>query len=122
MILVDSSVWIDHLHAPVAEFIRVQSRQQLACHPLVICELALGSLSDRTDVLKYLGDLPSAPIVTPDEVLALVERRRLWGRGIGVVDAHLLASVVVGTDFVLWTRDRRLHKAATELGVAHEEH
>ena len=118
MTLVDTSVWIDHLHArePVlAEFLE----QGLVCsHPLVIAELALGTLSDRRTVLGLLGALPSVTLATHDEVARMIESQALFGKGLSAVDAHLLAAARIDPAIRLWTRDRRLRDAAHDLGVA----
>ena len=87
-------------------------------HPFVLGELALGNLKNRGEVLALLGRLPAAPTATESEVLGLIERRALMGRGIGYVDVHLLASVALADLGQLWTRDGRLAKAATELELA----
>ena len=87
-------------------------------HPYVLGELACGNLENRDEVLKLLEDLPAAPTATDPEVLALIERRALMGRGIGYVDVHLLASAALSDAGRLWTRDRRLATAATEMELA----
>lgn len=84
---------------------------------MVLGELALGNVKDRETVLESIGDLPEVAVAAHDEVMHLVDRRRLYGRGLSLVDAHLLASVLVDPDAVLWTRDRRLERAAVDLGV-----
>ncbi len=92
-------------------------RGQIACHPLVVAEIALGSLKNRTTVLGLLDGLPMLPVATPAEIRALIEGRRLRGRGIGYVDAALLAACLLAPGTQLWTRDRRLWVAADELGM-----
>ena len=89
-------------------------------HPFVLGELACGNFENRTEVLKLLGDLPAAPTATDPEVLGLIDRRALMGRGIGYIDVHLLASASLSGDGQLWTRDRRLAAAAAELELALE--
>lgn len=118
MILVDTSIWIDHLHANEPALVERLHDDAVGCHPYVIEELALGSVRSRSRVLALLTNLRTFPLVTHAELLELVERRRLWGRGISAVDAHLLGSVAVVPGAQLWTRDRRLLMAAREVGVA----
>jgi predicted nucleic acid-binding protein len=89
-------------------------------HPFVLGELALGSLSDRAVVLELLRGLPSAAVAGPSECLMLVDRHRLHGRGIGYVDLHLLASALITEGATLWSRDKRLHTIASEIGIEHQ--
>jgi predicted nucleic acid-binding protein len=119
VILVDTSVWVRHLRDGDARLAAALERAEVWTHPWVIGELSCGRLSDRAAVLGLLRALPSTPVASVDEALALIERRSLMGRGIGWVDVHLLASALLaGTR--LWTRDRRLAAVAAELGVAAE--
>ena len=118
MILVDTSVWVDHLRRGDAQLIELLNSSAVLMHAFVIGEIACGSLAERKAVLALLQDLPSAPIADPDEILNFVERRRLFGKGIGYVDVHLLASAALSGGALLWTRDKRLHTAADGLGVA----
>lgn len=117
MILVDTSVWIDHLHATEPHLVQQLETDAVGCHPAVIEELALGSVAQREDVLRLLGSLRLFPVLRHEEVLALVESRRLWGRGLSAVDAHLLGSVALRGGAMLWTRDKRLRSACQEAGV-----
>ncbi len=93
-------------------------RVEILIHPAVIGELALGSLRRRRNVLRTLDELPSALVATDSEVVVFVEAHRLFGLGIGWVDAHLLASAQLTPGATLWTRDRRLRAAAQRLGLA----
>lgn len=120
MILVDTSVWIDHLHHAEAELVDLLDRSLVAQHPVVIGELSLGSLRSRADVLRLLANLPVTSAATHDEVMYLVEQHRLFGQGLSLVDAHLLASALVTPGTGIWTRDKRLHAAAARLQLAHE--
>lgn len=86
---------------------------------MVIGELALGNLADRPAVLEAMLGLPASELASHDEVLALVESRWLFGRGLGFIDAHLLASTLLSEGSRLWTRDKRLAAAAQELGVGY---
>jgi hypothetical protein len=115
VILVDTSVWIDHLRSGVADLGALLEAEQVLTHPLVIGELACGSLRKRTEILSLLARLPLAQIAGHDEVMALVTRR-LHGRGIGWLDAHLLASALL-SDAALWTRDRPLGRMAARLHI-----
>ena len=118
MILVDTSVWIDHLRA-TDEGLAESLDAGMACtHPFVVGELACGNLRNRREVLALLRALPSAPVATDEEALEFIERRGLMGRGIGYVDIHLLAATALAGSDRLWTRDRRLAAVAEELGLA----
>jgi predicted nucleic acid-binding protein len=118
VILVDTSVWIDHLRGSDAALMAALERGEVLMHPFVLGELACGNLRNRREVLNLLGRLPAAPTATDAEALAFIERRALMGRGIGYIDVHLLASVAIAGTARLWTRDGRLAAVAGELGVA----
>ena len=118
MILVDSSIWIDHLHHSDAALSALLAEARVCTHPMVVGELALGSLRDRATVLGLLSNLPGTPSANHDEVLALVDAHRLYGVGLSLVDAHLLAALRLSPADKLWTRDRRLGVAAEQLGVS----
>ena len=122
MILVDTSVWVDHLHRTAPSLVELLNRSAVIQHPMIIGELALGSLRDRVRVLELLNDLPRSSVATHDEVMTLVSREALYGKGLSLVDAHLLASIMLTPGSRLWTRDRRLRSAAEELGVTHVDH
>ncbi len=118
MILVDTSIWVDHLRAGHSTLITLLERGLVLAHPWVIGELALGHLSQRREVLGLLASLPQAAVATTDEILTLVERNQLYGLGIGYVDAQLLAATQLTPDAELWTNDKRLATAASHLGYA----
>ncbi len=118
MILVDTSVWVDHLRRSDDTLAELLREGQVACHPMVIGELACGNLGDRRTVLALLSALPAAPRVTDAEVLDFIDAHRLMGKGLGLVDMHLLASCTLA-NVGLWTRDTRLAQAATDLKLAH---
>lgn len=120
MILVDTSVWVDHLRSRNATLVDELGAGRVLAHPFVIGELACGHLQNRREVLDLLGRLPSAPTATHAEALGFLDRRALMGRGIGFIDVHLLASVALATPTRLWTRDRRLAAVAAELDLAYE--
>jgi predicted nucleic acid-binding protein len=117
VILVDTSIWVDHLRSGVPQLTAALQAGEVFIHPWVIGELACGNLSDRGRVLQLLQGLPAARVATPAEVLALIEQHQLMGRGIGFVDAQLLASAKL-THCTLWTQDRRLADLAQALGVS----
>jgi predicted nucleic acid-binding protein len=118
VILADTSVWINHLRSPVARLVAKLESDNVLMHPLVIGELACGNLRNRREMLDLLGHLSPAPVATHDEALDFLERRRLMGRGIGIVDVHLLASTALASPALLWTHDRRLAGVAAELDLA----
>jgi predicted nucleic acid-binding protein len=118
VILVDTSVWVEHLRVGNATLVGELGAGRVLAHPFVIGELACGTLQNRREVLDLLGRLPSAPMATHDEALAFLERRTLMGRGIGFVDVHLLASAALAAPARLWSRDRRLAAVAIDLDLA----
>lgn len=117
MILVDTSVWIDHLHKAEPALVDVLARDEVVCHTLVIQELALGSIKDRQVLLDSLVQLRGCPLATQAEILALVDAHHLWGRGLGAVDCHILGSLLLMPGTRLWTRDKRLRTVSGELGL-----
>jgi predicted nucleic acid-binding protein len=121
VILVDTSVWIDHLRSGEPALATALEGGRVLMHPFVLGELACGNLENRGEVLRLLGDLPVAPTATDPEALGLIERRALMGRGIGYIDIHLLASAALVGVGRLWTRDRRLAAAAAELELAFDD-
>jgi predicted nucleic acid-binding protein len=118
VILVDSSVWIDHLRRNDEIFIDLLDREQVLVHPFVIGELAIGNLRHREAVLQDLQDLTSVIVADDEEVMRFVEAEHLFGLGLGYLDAHLLASVRLTPETFLWTRDKRLMAAAERLSLA----
>ncbi len=118
MILVDTSVWIDHLRSGDERLADRLNRSQVVIHPFVIGELACGNLRQRDEVLRLLNDLPRAVVASQEEVLHLIERKELMGLGIGFIDAHLLASTALTDTATLWTRDKRLQTVARTLALA----
>lgn len=118
--LADSSIWIDHIRQPNELLARALRARAVLLHPLVIGEIAMGSIASRSAVLASLTALPTAVRADDFEVLDFVERHRLFGTGLGLIDAHLLASALLTPGAGLWTRDRRLREAAERLGVAGE--
>ena len=116
MILVDTSVWIEHFRAGNNRLKTLLLDEQVLCHPFIVGELACGILRNRGEILKMLKSLPEAHPVEHEEVLGFLEDRRLYGCGIGWVDAHLLASTVL-TRCTLWTFDKPLRRAAGALNI-----
>lgn len=117
MILVDTFIWVEHLRRVLPRLVTLLQDGEVLIHPWVIGELACGNLRHRAQVLELLQGLPVAMVASDAEVLHLIERDRLMGRGIGYVDAHLLASARL-SHCRLWTQDRRLADVAQEQGLA----
>lgn len=117
MILVDTSIWIDHFRHGDSELRKIVEDDRLLCHPAIIGELALGSLQDRDAVLAYLGAQREAFVATHAEVMTMVDRHSIFSMGIGYTDAHLLASTLLDGRSSLWTRDKRLTAAAQKAGA-----
>jgi predicted nucleic acid-binding protein len=115
VILVDTSVWVNHLRAGEPALVHLLNHGLVLAHPWVTGELALGHLSQRQDILGLLTGLPSAEIATDAEVLGLIEAEQLYGLGIGYVDAQLLAATRLTADARLWTADKRLAVVARRL-------
>jgi len=118
VILIDTSVWVDHLRAGNSILAELLERGAALTHPFVIGELALGNLRQRELILRMLSRLPGASVATDAEVLRFVERHALFGRGVGYVDVHLLAAVRLTAGSQLWTFDKRLNDVAVQLGLA----
>lgn len=117
MILVDTSIWVDHLRFGHPVLSRLLEDGQVLGHPWVVGEIALGSLQQRQHVLGLLKALPQAEVATAQEVAAFIERQRLYGLGIGYVDVQLLAAARLTEGSSLWTADKRLAAAAARLGL-----
>ena len=122
VVLPDTSIWIDHLRAPVAVLSMQLERLGVAVHPYVRGELSLGTIKGRREVLSTLRELPAPYVARQDEVELMIESRKLAGSGIGYVDAHLIASALLDRRRTVrvWSKDKRLHKQAEALGVAFE--
>jgi predicted nucleic acid-binding protein len=117
LILADTSVWIDHLRSGNNEMRGLLAQGQIAIHPFIIAELALGSLKERTKTLALLDLLPQVRVARLNELRLTIEARRLYNLGIGLTDAHLISSVLIDSPTLLWTRDKRLRQVAENLGV-----
>ncbi len=121
MILVDTAVWIDHITAPITELLNRLDTREILVHPMVIGEIACGTMQERPVILSLLQSLPRIGELTHDQVLQEIETGGFMGRGIGYIDAHLLTSVMAQSGASLWTRDQRLKRIAEEMGVAFPE-
>ena len=117
MILADTSIWIDHLRSGNKELRKHLNQGHIVIHPFIIAELALGSLQERTKTLTLLDLLPHVRVAQMSEVRLMIEARGLFNLGIGLTDAHLIASAFINPSTLLWTRDKRLRKAAEGLGI-----
>ncbi len=128
MILVDTSVWINHLNPKNRNFnkqfsnhlVNLLNNNRVLGHPMAIGELACGNLKDRKTVLELLKGLPQASVATDDHVLSFIEEKQLMGHGIGYIDFHLLAATELTRSTELWALDGRLIDAATELNLAYQ--
>ena len=121
MILVDTSVWIDHLRQNDQALVEALEASQVLMHPFVVGELACGNLANRGELLSLLHALPQAQVASDEEALGFIELRKLMGRGIGYLDVHLLASVALDGTATLWTRDKRLAAVARDMDLASGE-
>jgi predicted nucleic acid-binding protein len=118
VILVDTSIWVHHLRGGDERLAALLDGGEVLAHPFVIGELALGNLRQRNVFLSDLLRLPQADVASDEEVLRLIDREKLYGHGIGYVDAHLLAAARLTAETKLWTRDRTLNTVAVQLGLA----
>ena len=119
MILVDTSIWIDHLHKAEPALVDLLLAGEVSTHQLIIEELAVGTLKNREEFLKTMSGLGRGLVLSHSELLDFVKEQQLWGRGLSPTDAHLLGSAVLSEGATqLWARDKRLRQAAGSLGVA----
>ena len=118
MILVDTSVWVSHFRRTNPRLQNLLMSESVFCHPLIIGEHACGNLHNRSEILKLFQELPMAKEVTHEEMLAFIEARRLMGKGLSIIDVHLLMSASI-TQLVLWTEDKALVKASHELKLSY---
>lgn len=116
MILVDTSVWVEHLRRGETRLAELLGAGEVLCHPFIAGELACGHLRRRAEILGLLAALPPVDAATHDEVLGFIERHKLQGKGLGLIDMHLLASCALARK-PLWTFDARLAKAASQIGI-----
>jgi len=120
VILVDTSVWIDHFRSAEPQLVALLNRHQVLAHPFVIGEIALGGISKRGEILRHLNNLPAATTATAGELLIFIENHKLANSGLGYVDAAVLASAALTPGAALWSRDKNLRAAAARCGVAPE--
>lgn len=119
MILIDASVWIDHIRAPDAKLALAIASGLILQHPFITAEVSLGSIKNRTRLVGMLNSLNQATPVSTRRLLEFAEEAAIHGTGIGMVDAHLLASASALDDARLWTRDKRLLRQAERLNLAY---
>lgn len=120
-VLVDTSVWVAHFKLRDERLVALLEAGVVLSHPLVVVEVACGTPPQRQHLLALLGALPAAPVATHAELLALIQRRGLFGRGCGAIDVALLAATLLADGTALWTLDKRLHALADELGCAYRD-
>ncbi len=118
MILVDTSVWVDHLRRANALLTKLLHAGGVLIHPFVIGEVALGQMQQRKAILAALSDLPRAEVATEEEAVSFIERHALYGRSVGYIDVHLLAAAQLTAGATLWTSDQKLNAVAGALGLA----
>jgi predicted nucleic acid-binding protein len=116
MVLVETSVWVAHLRDGNTELANLLNNGSVLCHPFIVGELACGNLKDRAVILSFLQLLPMSNEAEHDEVLSFIEKNRLMGKGMGYVDAHLMASAVL-TNALIWTFDKKLSQVADDLHI-----
>ncbi len=119
-ILVDTSVWVDHLRNKDEPLIHLLKQNQVLMHPMISGELACGYLHHRVHILELLNDLPQVSEATHGEALYCLEKHKLMGKGIGFIDLHLLAATLLAKNALLWTRDRRLRELSLGLNLCWE--
>lgn len=117
MILADTAIWIGHFRADEPEMRSQLGRGNIAMHPFIVAELALGSLRNRDRTLGMLDRLPQVRVAQLSEVRQMIEAHSLYSKGIGLIDAHLVASTLISPPARLWTRDKRLLAVASTLGI-----
>ena len=118
MILVDTSIWVDHLRSGDSRLADLLDRSLVLAHPFVTGELACGNLRKREEILRLLNSLPQSPTASPAEALHFIERNKLMAQGIGYIDAHLLAATALAENALLWTTDKRLKRVAISMQLA----
>ena len=121
MILVDTSIWIDHLRDPESELKILLNANDVLMHPMVIGELACGHMHNRKQALEHWRGLPSINQVSHEQVISLIDAKNFMGRGLGFIDMHLLCSVLNYPGSLLWTRDQRLNRVADEFDISFEK-
>jgi len=120
MVIVDTSIWVDHLRKGSLHLEKLLLEAKVVCHPFVIGELACGNIKNRNEFLSLIQTLPMAPIINLDEFLYFVEQNKLMDKGIGFIDTHLLASARL-SEIPLWTSDKKLKSVSMELNIAYTQ-
>lgn len=120
MILVDTSVWIDHFREGVPSLVALLEQNAVLTHPFVLGDLACGNLKSRQDTLRLLANLPNAPKASDSEVFRFIEAHKLMGKSIGLIDAHLLASTALAAEAKLWSHDKRLAQIAKKMQLGYQ--
>ena len=118
MVLVDTSIWINHFRSGNDRLEKLLDQQKVLAHPFVIGEIALGELSNMSSILEDLASLPAAAVATDDEVLRFIADQSLAGQGIGLIDVHLLAATFLTVGSKLWTLERKLFAVAARMKIA----
>lgn len=118
-VLLDTSIWIRHFRTSNLRVVQLLESESVVSHEFVVAEIACGSLKSREETIGYLKELIALPMVSTREVLQFIETKKLYSRGIGLIDAHLLASTLIVPDTQLWTADKRLENIARELGIVY---
>ena len=119
MVLVDTSIWVEHLRYGHNRLIELLDEGRILIHPFVIGELACGNIKNRIEILALLHALPMSTVADIEEIIVFIDNNRLMGKGLGYVDVHLLASAVLSNVF-LWTKDKTLDKAAAGVGIDYD--
>ena len=119
MVMVDTSIWVDHLREGSHHLEELLLDTKVVCHPFIVGELACGNIKNRNEFLSLIQTLPVAPVIDLNEFLYFVDQNRLMGKGIGFVDIHLLASALL-SEIPLWTSDKKLKSVLTELNIAYK--
>jgi predicted nucleic acid-binding protein len=117
LILADTAIWITHFRRDDAEMRMQLNQRNIAIHPFIVAELALGSLGNREKTLRMLERIPQVKLAQLGEVRRMIEMHEFFSRAIGLTDAHLVASALITPSTQLWTRDRRLREVALALGI-----
>jgi predicted nucleic acid-binding protein len=117
MVLVDTSVWVSHFRRKNSRLEDLLLLESVCCHPLIIGELACGNLHNRSEILNLLNELPTVAVANEQDALHYIEKYRLMGKGLSIIDVHLLASASLSTA-LLWTEDKRMGQTARQLGIS----